>query len=377
MKILVLNAGSSSLKYKLFIHGEAVTGGAVEKIGESGGVADHHEALGEVENRLAKAGALPSFDALDAVGHRVVHGGERFVEPTLVDSAVMAAIRELIPLAPLHNPANLQGIERMAQRAPNVPQVAVFDTAFHQSMPERAWRYALPERFYERYGIRKYGFHGTSHAYVSEAAARRLGKPLEKTNLITLHLGNGASACAIHQGRSVDTSMGYTPLAGLVMGTRCGDLDPQVAILLEREGHDADFILNHESGLKGLCGVNDMRGILEAADAGDTRSQTAVEVYVHRIRHYVGAYFALAGPIDALVFTGGIGEHSPAIRAAVCRNLAHLGILLDDEKNRQNAPTVSADGAAVQVLVIPTDEERQIAAQTEAVIQARQTLKND
>ena len=371
MKILVLNSGSSSLKYKLFENRAVVAEGSVEHIGEPGGVPDHEAALERAEAALIEKGALRSFDELDAVGHRVVHGGERFVEPTRIDERVIEAIRDLIPLAPLHNPANLQGIETMAKKAPRVPQVAVFDTAFHQTMPKEAWLYAIPTRFYEEQGVRRYGFHGTSHYYVAKKAAKRLGRPLGECNLVTLHLGNGASLCAIREGKSVDTSMGFTPLAGLVMGTRSGDVDPEIPILMQKKGLDADTILNKESGLKGLCGDNDVRRIEERAAGGDEAARTALKVYVHRIRHYLGAYVAQLGRIDALVFTAGVGEHSALVRQMVCKELEPLGIALDTERNLRNEADIAADASPVRIFVIPTDEELEIAIQTEEVLGIR------
>ncbi len=368
MKILVLNSGSSSLKYKLFDRRRKVAEGLVEKIGEEGGVKDHREALESAERDLVERGALASFEDLDAAGHRVVHGGERFIEPTRIDSEVIEAIRELIPLAPLHNPANLAGIEMMARKVPQLPQVAVFDTAFHQTMPKEAYLYAIPMELYEKDGVRRYGFHGTSHSYVAKMAAEKLGRPLESLNLITLHLGNGASACAIENGKSVDTSMGFTPLAGLVMGTRCGDLDPEIAILMQKRGVDADRILNKLSGLKGLCGENDMRSVQEAALSGDEAAQTALKVYTHRIRHYIGAYFAILGRVDAIVFTAGVGEHSTLVRKLSCEGLEAMGIELDAARNEAGREDISAEGSKVRILVLPTDEELEIALQTEAVL---------
>ncbi|WP_353662902.1 acetate kinase [Hydrogenimonas sp. SS33] len=368
MRILVLNAGSSSLKYELFDNLESVASGVVEHIGEPGGVKDHEAALEMAEKRLVEGGFLESFARLDGIGHRVVHGGERFVAPTRIDETVVEAIRELIPLAPLHNPANLQGIESMAKKAPGVPQVAVFDTAFHQTMPKEAWLYAIPTEFYERDGLRRYGFHGTSHHYVAKEAAKRLGKPLDACNLVTMHLGNGASLCAVWEGQSVDTSMGFTPLAGLVMGTRSGDIDPEIPIWMMKRGIDADKVLNKQSGLKGLCGDNDLRRIEERAAGGDAKSKTALKVYVHRIRHYLGAYIAQLGRVDAVVFTAGVGEHSVLVRQMVCEGLEPLGLFLDTEKNLRGEAVISAENSPVGIFVIPTDEEKEIAVQTEAVI---------
>jgi acetate kinase len=305
------------------------------------------------------------------VGHRVVHGGEVFREPVLIDEKVMDTIRELIPLAPLHNPANLLGIEAARQVFPGVPQVAVFDTAFHQSMPPHAFIYALPYSFYALHRVRRYGFHGTSHLWVAKRAAAHLEKPLTSLNLITLHLGNGASASAIRQGASVDTSMGMTPLEGLVMGTRSGDLDPAVPFYLRRatkmpEG-DLEALLNKGSGLKGLCGANDMREILQRANRGEGLAQLALELYCYRIKKYLGAYFAVLGRVDAVVFTGGIGENAAPIRKQCCQGLEGLGITVDERKNEKSCAEVleiQKDGAPIKVLAIRTKEEREIAEQT-------------
>ncbi|BDY13865.1 acetate/propionate family kinase [Hydrogenimonas cancrithermarum] len=368
MKILVLNAGSSSLKYALYENLGKRVEGNIEHIGEPNGPKDHRTALFEIERELAGHGEIRAFDELDAVGHRVVHGGEKFVEPVQIDERVVEAIRALIPLAPLHNPANLQGIELMRKLIPDIPQVAVFDTAFHQSMEEEAYLYAIPLALYEKYGIRRYGFHGTSHAYVAKEAAKYLKRAPETLNLITLHLGNGASACAVQRGRSVDTSMGFTPLEGLVMGTRSGDIDPEIPIFMQKEGMDADRLLNKESGLKGLCGHNDVRTIEKMAKAGDKTSRTALKIFSRRIKKYIGAYTALLGNVDAVVFTGGIGEHSAMVRRMVCEGLEPLGICLDDTKNRKNVNIVSTEGSGVKILVIPTDEALEIARQTETVL---------
>ena len=275
------------------------------------------------------------------IGHRVVHGGETFREPALIDDGVIAAIRGLIPLAPLHNPSNLLGIEVARERFPRVPQVAVFDTAFHQTLPPQAYRYALPNEFYEKHHVRKYGFHGSSHGYVAKEASKHLGKPLSELNLIILHLGNGASAAALQGGRSIDTSMGMTPLEGLVMGTRCGDIDPAIPFYLMRQTgmkpEDVENLMNREGGLKGICGVSDMREILEQASKGNERAELAIEMFCYRIKKYIGAYYAVLGRLDAIVFTGGIGENADAIRQRVCEGLKHFGIGVDAEKN--NAAT--------------------------------------
>ncbi|WP_456486085.1 acetate/propionate family kinase [Hydrogenimonas sp.] len=370
MKILVLNAGSSSLKYRFFDEMKAVAEGVVEHIGETRGPKDHAEALETAEKSLAKSGALDSFEELDGAGHRVVHGGERFVEPVVIDDEVVKAIHALIPLAPLHNPANLVGIETMRRKVPKLPQVAVFDTAFHQTMKKEAYLYAIPIEFYEKEGVRRYGFHGTSHFYVAKEAAKILGEDMDKTNLITLHLGNGASACAIENGKSVDTSMGFTPLQGLVMGTRSGDVDPEIPLWMAKKGLDADLILNKKSGLKGLCGENDMRLIEKRALCGDEAARDALNVFIHRIRHYVGAYYALLGRVDAIVFTGGIGENSALVRRLVCRSLENLGIAIDAQKNIDNECNIASSKASVPVFVIATNEELEIARQTKTVLEA-------
>lgn len=363
MRVLVLNTGSSSVKYQLVdtTTGERVAGGIVEE------VTDHAEALAAVGERLDDA-------AVDAIGHRVVHGGERFTEPTIVDDAVVAAVRELVPLAPLHNPANLLGIEQARRRWPDVPHVAVFDTAFHRSLPPAAYRYAVPAAWYDELGVRRYGFHGTSHQYVARRAAELLGKPLGEVDLITAHLGNGASMAAVAGGRSVETSMGLSPLEGLVMGTRSGDLDPAVIAHVSRATDRAplDVIddLNRASGLRGLGGSSDMREILDRCQQADGDAQLAFDVFCHRIRKYVGAYLAVLGRCDAIVFTGGIGEHSAEVRAATLRGLEAFGIEVDPARNAAHASVVSPDGAAVGVLVVPTDEEGEIARQTAEVVGA-------
>lgn len=382
-KILVLNSGSSSLKYRLFdMAGEArvLASGLIERIGESSGISggppipDHRSAMAELVRRLEASGNL-NGGGLAAIGHRVVHGGETFSTAVRVDEAVLAAIREAIPLAPLHNPPNLLGIEVCRERWPEVPQVAVFDTAFHQTLPPEAYRYALPEDCYRKFRIRRYGFHGTSFAYISRRVAAYLGRSPESLNLIVLHLGNGASACAIRGGRSVDTSMGMTPLAGLVMGTRCGDLDPGAVLhLLEETGlsvEEVSKLLNKDSGLKGLAGGNDMRDVLGRAAAGDERARLAVAIYGYRLRQYIGAYLAVLGRVDALVFTGGIGEHAVPIRREVCEPLAHFGIVLDPDANAAaegDVAEIQAAGGAVKILVVPTDEELEIARQTAEVV---------
>lgn len=336
-----------------------MAGGVVEE------VADHAVALAQI-------GADLSDTVVDAVGHRVVHGGERFSEPTLIDDVVVAAVRDLIPLAPLHNPANLLGIEEARRRWPEVPHVAVFDTAFHRTLPPAAHRYAVPEDWYTELGVRRYGFHGTSHQYVARRAAALLGRPLADLHLITAHLGNGASMAAVAHGRCVDTSMGLTPLEGLVMGTRSGDLDPgviaHVGKATGRDPYEVIADLNRASGLLGLSGSSDMREILERRANGDPRARLAVEVVCHRVRRYIGAYLAVLGRCDAIVFTGGIGERSAEIRAGVLGGLDWFGIALDPTRNARDDPIVSAEAARVAVLVVPTDEEGEIARQAAEVI---------
>ncbi|MGA3489807.1 acetate/propionate family kinase [Micromonosporaceae bacterium DT55] len=370
-RILVLNCGSSSVKYRLYAGRDAVAGGTVERIGESGGgPANHEMALREVLAGLDLTG-------LTAVGHRVVHGGTLFAAPVLVDDAVVAAIQDLIPLAPLHNPANLAGIEVARQLLPDVPQVAVFDTAFHRTIPEAGATYAIDLAVAERFGIRRYGFHGTSHAYVSRRTAALLDRPYEEINTISLHLGNGASACAVAGGRSVATSMGMSPLEGLVMGTRSGDLDPTIIFHLRREGgfavDDIDDLLNYRSGLVGLTGDNDMRAVLRRRAEGEPAASLAFDVYSRRIKGYVGAYYALLGRVDAITFTAGIGEKSPEIRAASLAGLERLGIAVDPQRNVGSGDRViSPPEAEVAVCVVATDEELEIVEETVAVLEHRQ-----
>jgi len=393
--VLVVNAGSSSLKYSLVDGetGEAPADGTVERIGESTGRLTHESAGGKqteersfADHEEALKAALDAFDQhgppltdveVVAVGHRVVHGGEQFSAPTLIDDDVVAAVEKLVPLAPLHNPANLEGIAVARKLFPDLPQVAVFDTAFHQTMPPVAYTYAVPRAWTTEHHVRRYGFHGTSHAYVSRRAAEVLGREVEAVNVVVLHLGNGASAAAVRGGVSIDTSMGLTPLEGLVMGTRSGDLDPAVHMYLHRSLgwslEDVDEALNRESGLKGLAGVNDFREVMRLRADGDRDAALAFDVYCYRIRKYVGAYFAALGSLDAVVFTAGVGENSPELRAAVLGGLDRLGICVDDDRNAApiEGPTViSPDDADVAVLVVPTDEEYEIARQTLEIVRA-------
>jgi acetate kinase len=398
IRVLVLNSGSSSLKYQLLATGGASAGagsggvgqgsgagsgggwerlatGIVEHIGEPGGVPDHSAALRRAADELKERGLGLDAPELAAIGHRVVHGGTRFTAPTLVDDEVLAAIEELTPLAPLHNPANLTGIRTARELRPDLPQVAVFDTAFHATMPEAAWRYAIDRETADAHQVRRYGFHGTSHAYVSRATAELLERDLAEVNTIVLHLGNGASASAVRGGVCVDTSMGLTPLEGLVMGTRSGDLDPAVLFHLARQAgltvDDLDTLLNRRSGLLGLCGDNDMREIGRRMAHGDAGAQLAFDVYAHRLRKYVGAYVAVLGRVDAIAFTAGVGENSAAVRAAALHGLAPLGIELDPVRNavRGHAPRlVSAASSRVAVAVVPTDEELEIARQAYSLV---------
>ena len=391
--VLVVNAGSSSLKYSLVDAGtgDSPASGLVERIGESEGVLTHRGPDGEsrterrvADHETALRAALDAFDehgpALDdvhirAVGHRVVHGGARFSAPALVDDHLVDTVTELVPLAPLHNAANLEGIEVARKLFADLPHVAVFDTAFHQTLPEHAYTYAVPLSWRDEHQIRRYGFHGTSYAFVSREAAALLGRPVDQVNLIVLHLGNGASATAVERGRSVETSMGLTPLEGLAMGTRSGDIDPAVHAHLHRQLgwslEDIDDILNRQSGLKGLAGENDFRRLAELRASGDRRAQLAFEVYCHRVRKYVGAYYAVLGSVDAVVFTAGVGQNSAELRAAALSGLERLGIRVDADRNarRVSSPVVvSPDDSDVAVLVVPTNEEWEIARQAMDVV---------
>jgi acetate kinase len=382
MLVLVINSGSSSLKYQVrdVAAGSVLTEGLIEKIGmgnggdgdgEIEGPRDHAEALEQVDAAIhAELGDLE----LGAVGHRVVHGGERFAEPVLIDNEITRAIERLNPLAPLHNPANVLGIRAITKKWPDLPQVAVFDTAFHRSLPEHAWRYAVPDVLYTNHGIRRYGFHGTSHEYVTHRAAGLLGVPVDEFDGVIAHLGNGASVTAIRGGKSVDTSMGFTPLEGLVMGTRSGDLDPSILVFLGRAGwtpEDIDTMLNRESGLKGLAGNNDMRSVVEASEAGDAKASMALAVTSYRLAKYIGGYHVAVGGAKALVFTAGIGENSYQFRALVADKLGALGIELDAGLNSQRSKeprVISTPESAIPVLVVPTDEEQAIAEATAAVV---------
>ncbi|MFJ2785605.1 MULTISPECIES: acetate kinase [unclassified Streptomyces] len=397
-RVLVLNSGSSSLKYQLLDmrDGGRLAQGLVERIGEEtsrlahtplrggggekrerlGPIPDHAAALEAVAGELTADGLGLDSPELAAIGHRVVHGGLRFTEPTVIDEAVLEEIERLVPVAPLHNPANLTGIRTATALRPDLPQVAVFDTAFHTTMPESAARYAIDVETADAHRIRRYGFHGTSHAYVSRETARLLGKEPSEVNVIVLHLGNGASASAVRGGRCVDTSMGLTPLEGLVMGTRSGDIDPAVTFHLKRvagmSADEIDVLLNKKSGLVGLCGDNDMREIRRRIDEGDERAALAFDIYVHRLKKYIGAYYAVLGRVDAVAFTAGVGENAAQVREAAITGLEELGLAVDADLNSvrsDEARLISPNYARVAVAVVPTDEELEIARQTFALVQ--------
>jgi acetate kinase len=398
VKVVTLNCGSSSIKYGVYSADNCtlLASGLLEKIGSSesrlrqkrlikegkfetreisGQVADHFEGFEFLMKMNAEDRLIKNDSELFGIGHRVVHGGELFSKPAIIDDGVISAIRRLITLAPLHNPHNLLGIEVARKRSPHVQQVAVFDTAFHQTLPPYSFHYALPYELYTKYNVRRYGFHGTSHYYVAKEAAKHLGKPLEEVNLITLHLGNGASASAIQYGKCIDTSMGLTPLEGLIMGTRCGDIDPAIHFYLMRQtgmsADEIDKLLNSQSGLKGICGVNDMRQIQQKTEQGDERAMLALNMFCYRVRKYIGAYYAALGSVDAIVFTGGIGENSAVVRTKSCEGLSALGITVDEQKNSVDARgirEIQAKEDRVMVLVIPTNEEHEIARQTVEVI---------
>ncbi|MFF8287719.1 acetate kinase [Streptomyces sp. NPDC016309] len=396
-RVLVLNSGSSSVKYQLLDmrDGARLAVGLVERIGEetsrlvhtplTGGesgkrertapIADHEAALKAVSEELTADGLGLDSPELAAIGHRVVHGGLRFSAPTVITDEVMAEIERLIPVAPLHNPANITGIRTAQALRPDLPQVAVFDTAFHTTMPEHAARYAIDTATADAHRIRRYGFHGTSHAYVARRTARLLGKEPSEVNVIVLHLGNGASASAVAGGRCVDTSMGLTPLEGLVMGTRSGDVDPAVVFHLVRVAgmstDEIDVLLNKKSGLVGLCGDNDMREIRRRIEEGDERARLAFDIYIHRLKKYIGAYYAVLGRVDAVAFTAGVGENAAAVREAAVAGLEELGLAVDaglNEIRSGEARLISPEYARVAVAVVPTDEELEIAQQTYSLV---------
>jgi len=392
MIILVINAGSSSLKYQLLDtdSGEALARGVAERIGldasqikhtkNSGepvrilvDMPSHREAIQEVLQVLTEGdtGVISGMDAIDAVGHRVVHGGEKFADSALITPAVKEAIRSCFVLAPLHNPPNMTGIEACEEAMPGIPEVAVFDTAFHQSMPPEAYMYAIPYDLYRKLGIRKYGFHGTSHRYVAYRAAEMLGRDIRDLRIITCHLGNGSSITAVKGGESVDTSMGMTPLAGISMGTRSGDIDPAIAMfLMEREKLNAqqvDDILNKKSGMLGISGISsDFRDLYAASDAGNERATLALDIFKYHCRKTIGAYAAAMGGVDVLVFTAGVGENNDDVRQGACEGLGYMGIEIDPAKNSvaRSESDISVDGSRVRVLVVPTNEELAIAQET-------------
>ena len=393
MKILVLNCGSSSIKYKLFDMDSksVIAQGGVEKIGLKDSflkftlpdgskkilekdIPEHTAGVQFILHTLIdpEYGAIRSMEEIDAVGHRMVHAGEKFSKSVLLTPEVLEAFTACNDLAPLHNPANLKGVNAIKAILPQVPQVGVFDTAFHQTMPDYAYLYAVPYELYTKYGVRRYGFHGTSHRYVTRTAAEFLGKPLDQVNLVTCHLGNGCSITAVRGGKSVDTSMGATPLDGLMMGTRCGEIDPAlVPFLMEKEGlstKEADTLMNKKSGLKGICGVSDMRDIHAAVEKGDDRAKLALDMFVYRIVKTVGAYIAVLGHVDGIIFTAGIGENDNLTRALICNGLAEaFGVELDAKVNdvRSGEPrAISTKESRIPVLVVPTNEELEIAMTT-------------
>jgi acetate kinase len=392
MKVLVINTGSSSLKYQLIdMENESVLAkGLCDRIGidnpflkhtKTGcdtvilekNMPDHKAAIQEVISVLIdkQIGVISDMSEISAVGHRVVHGGEKFHDSVVIDDEVMKAIKDCIELAPLHNPPNIIGIEACRHIMPKTPMVAVFDTAFHQTMPKHAYLYALPYEIYEKYGVRKYGFHGTSHKYVAQRAAIMLNKPIETLNIVTCHLGNGASICAVKHGKSVDTSMGFTPLAGLAMGTRSGTIDPAVVSFLEEKekmtAKDINDYLNKKSGVLGISGVSsDFRDIQTAAEEGNERAGLAIEIFCYRVKKYIGEYSSVMGGLDAVVFTAGIGENNSLIREKVLKDMEYLGVEIDLDKNKQNGREldISTSSAKVRTLIIPTNEELAIARET-------------
>ncbi len=388
MKVLVINAGSSSIKYQLFDmpEGKVLAKGNVERIGDESSkltqqcgsettvreeaIPNHKVAMQQILNILVdkQVGAIGDLAEIATVGHRVVHGGEEFTGSMIVDDRVLASIEKFVDLAPLHNPHNLLGIRAAQEHLPNAVQVACFDTAFHTSIPEVAHMYALPYELYEKYRIRRYGFHGTSHRYVARRAAAVMGVDKYQFNAITCHLGNGCSMAAVRQGKSVDTSMGFTPLEGLVMGTRSGDFDPAILFYLAGKGYDVtqlNAMCNRKSGLLGLSGAsNDMRTLETLADEGNRRAKLAIDVFCYRVRKYVGAFLAVLNPLHAIVFTGGIGENASLVRQLVCQDLDHVGIKLDAERNEQQRSSetiISTADSNVKIMVIPTNEEEAIA----------------
>ncbi len=399
MKILVLNCGSSSVKYKLIAlsgnEQNILAEGGVEKIGLpdsflkfkyngekvtiNASMPNHNVAIRIILDNLTseKFGCIKNFDEIEAVGHRLVHGGEKFNSSVLINDEVIAKVKECYDLAPLHNPVNIAGVDAISEILPDVPQVGVFDTAFHQTMPSYAYMYGLPYEMYEKYGVRRYGFHGTSHRYVSRRACEFLGLEYEKQRIITCHIGNGGSITAIKDGKSVDTSMGMTPVEGLIMGTRCGDVDPGALLYIQQKEHldheGMQALINKKSGVAGLTGVSsDMRDIEKAVEEGNERAIMALNMYEYRITKYIGAYTAALGGVDVIVFTGGVGENQTGTRERICKQLAFLGIEFDVEKNKTRGEEIelSTLNSKVRVVVIPTDEEYMIARDTEAIVKA-------
>jgi acetate kinase len=397
MKILVINCGSSSVKYQLIDTDNeiALAKGLVARIGMSASVLTHKphdrdeiKVSGEILDHIVAVeyvisillsenhGVIKDRSEIQAIGHRVVHGGEKFTSSVLITQPLMSEIRSLIELAPLHNPHNIRGINACMKTLPGVPQVAVFDTAFHYQMPPYAYVYGIPYVMYKRYGIRRYGFHGTSHQYVSERAASMMNKPMKDLRIITCHLGNGASIAAVDHGVSVDTSMGFTPLEGLLMGTRSGDLDPAIILhIMAREElslHEANTLLNKHSGLAGISGISsDMREITESADDGNANAKLALDIYCYRLKKYIASYAAVMGGLDTLVFTAGVGENSPLVRKMSCEKLQFIGVDIDDAKNEQIKGVesdISTADAKVRTLVIPTNEELMIARDTKRIV---------
>ena len=399
MKILVLNCGSSSVKYKLIeLSGNEqniLAEGGVEKVGLpdsflkfkyngekvtiNASMPNHNVAIRIILDNLTseKYGCIKNFDEIEVVGHRLVHGGEKFNSSVLINDEVIAKVKECYDLAPLHNPVNIAGVDAISEILPDVPQVGVFDTAFHQTMPSYAYMYGLPYEMYEKYGVRRYGFHGTSHRYVSRRACEFLGLEYEKQRIITCHIGNGGSITAIKDGKSVDTSMGLTPVEGLIMGTRCGDVDPGALLYIQQKEHldheGMQALINKKSGVAGLTGVSsDMRDIEKAVEEGNERAIMALNMYEYRITKYIGAYTAALGGVDVIVFTGGVGENQTGTRERICKQLAFLGIEFDVEKNKTRGEEIelSTPNSKVRGVVIPTDEEYMIARDTEAIVKA-------
>jgi len=401
MKILVLNCGSSSIKYQLFLmegsNWEVLAKGGVEKIGLKGSFLKHEKQNGEkvlLEGEILdhqtgidyilgvmlseRHGCISNMEEIDAVGHRVVHGGEAFNSSVFITDEVIAKMEDCIDLAPLHNPPNLKGIKAILSLLPNVPQVGVFDTAFHQTMPRHAYMYAIPFSLYKKYGVRRYGFHGTSHRYVSQRACEILNVDFSKQRIISCHLGNGASVTAIKNGESVDTSMGFTPLEGLMMGTRCGDLDVgAVTYIMDKEligTRSASTLFNKHSGMLGVTGISsDMREIEAAVAKGDAMATLGMEMYTYRIKKYIGSYAAAMGGVDILIFTGGIGENDDSTRNLVCSELDYMGVVMDTKKNeglRGREMDISTEGTKVRIMVVPTNEELVIAQDTKQIVEA-------